>query len=150
MGLLNQLEGSSVFLDTAPLVYFVEERQPYADLLTPFFEAVDAEKIHVFTTTVTFSEALVVPYRQKGLDLVARYETLLLETPTLTIVPFDLKLAKMAAEVRAQHGLKTPDAIQWATAVLCGTRFFLTNDNGFKKFSTPQVLLLDDFNNDEP
>ena len=29
MGLLNHLEGNLIFLDTAPLIYFVEEREPY-------------------------------------------------------------------------------------------------------------------------
>ena len=144
MGLLNRLKNKLVFLDTAPLVYFVEEREPYADLLTPFFEAVDAGKIRICTSTITYSEALVVPCRQKNRDLIAKYKMLLLETPNLTIVPFDLELAERTADIRAKHGLKTPDAIQWATAIRYGVKFFLTNDRGFERFSEPQVLVIDD------
>ena len=144
MGLLNRLKNKLVFLDTAPLVYFVEEREPYADLLTPFFEAVDAGKIRICTSTITYSEALVVPYRQQNRDLITKYEMLLLKTPHLTIVPFDLELSGRTAEIRAKHGLKTPDAIQWATAIQYGVQFFLTNDRGFKQFSDPQVLMIED------
>ena len=145
MGLLNIVKGKSVFIDTAPFVYFVEEREPYATFLTPFFEAVDAGKIRVCTSTITCAEALVVPCRQKDWNLVDQYEELLLDTPSLTIVPFDLDLVGRTADIRAKHGLKTPDAIQWATAVQCGVKFFLTNDRGFKRFSKPQVLLIEDF-----
>ena len=144
MGLLEQLEGNLVFLDSAPLIYFVEEREPYAELLTPFFEAVDAGKIRVFTSTITYAEAMVHPCRQGNQDLIEKYETLLLETLSLTIVPFNLNLAKRTAEIRAQHGLKTPDAIQWATATRYGVKFFLTNDRSFRRFSYPQVLVIDD------
>ena len=144
MGLLKQLEGNLIFLDTAPLIYFVEEREPYAELLTPFFETVDAGKIHVYTSMITYAEALVHPYRQGNQDLIETYEMLLLKTPCLTIVPFNLKLARQTAEIRAKHGLKTPDAIQWATAMRYGVKFFLTNDRVFQRFSDPQVLLLDD------
>jgi len=144
MEFLEQLEGNLVFLDTAPLIYFVEEREPYATLLTPFFESVDAGKIRVCTSTITYAEALVFPCRQENQDLIERYETLLLETPSLTIVPFNLKLAKQTAEIRAQHGLKTPDAIQWATATRYGVKFFLTNDRSFQRFSEPHVLVMED------
>jgi predicted nucleic acid-binding protein len=112
--------------------------------LTPFFDAVDAGEIQVYTSMITVAEALVIPFRQGNKKLIEEYESLLLETPNLHIMPFNLKLAKQTAKIRAQHGLKTPDAIQWATATRFGVKFFLTNDRGFKRFSDPQVLLIDD------
>ncbi|MCL2304105.1 MAG: type II toxin-antitoxin system VapC family toxin [Planctomycetaceae bacterium] len=142
---MNVINGKSVFIDTAPFVYFVEEREPYADLLAPFFEAVDAGKLYSITSTITCSEALVIPCRQKNWYLVEKYEMLLIETPSLTIAPFNLGLARQTAEIRAKYGLKTPDAIQWATATQYGAKFFLTNDQGFKRFSSPEVLLIEDY-----
>jgi len=144
MGLLEQLEGNLVFLDSAPLIYFVEEREPYAELLTPFFEAIDAGELQAITSTITYSEILVHPCRQGNQDLIEKYDFLLLETPSLTIVPFNLNLARQTAAIRARHGLKTPDAIQWATATRYDVKFFLTNDRGFQRFSEPQVLVIED------
>ena len=145
MELLKRIGNGSVLIDTAPFIYFVWEKEPYTGLLTPFFDAVDTGKIRAMTTTLTCSEVLVVPCRQRNHRLIERYQTLLLETPGLSIVPFDLGLAKETAEVRAKYGLKTPDAIQWATALHYGIQFFLTNDREFCKFQSPEVLLLEHF-----
>ena len=41
-------------------------------------------------------------------------------------IPFDI--AENAAKLRADYNLRTPDAIQMATAIYAGASFFLTND----------------------
>ena len=145
MGLLNIIDGKPIFIDTAAFIYFVERKPVYVDILRPVFNAIDAGELRAITTTITYSEVLVVPCRQKNRDLIAKYKMLLLETPNLTIVPFDLELAERTADIRAKHGLKTPDAIQWATAIRLGVKFFLTNDRSFKQFFEPQVLFIEDF-----
>ena len=144
MGLLNVINGGSVFIDTAAFIYFVERSPAYVDTLRPVFNAIDAGELHAITSIITYSEVLVLPCRQGNQDLIEKYESLLLDTPSLTIVPFNLKLAKRTAEIRATHGLKTPDAIQWATATRYGVKFFLTNDRGFQRFLEPQVLVMED------
>jgi hypothetical protein len=37
---LDDLRGKTVGLDTAPLIFYIEDHPTYADLLAPFFEAV--------------------------------------------------------------------------------------------------------------
>ena len=145
MGLLKTLNGQSLFIDTAPFICFVERNPVYVDVLRPVFHAIDAGKLYAVTSMITYSETLVIPCREENWDLVETYETLLLETPDLTIAPFDLKLAKRTAEVRAKYGVKTPDAIQWVTAIRYGVKFFLTNDHGFKRLPGPQVVLIEDY-----
>jgi len=144
MGLLNIINGETVFIDTSPFIYFVERKPVYVDTLRPVFNAIDAGELRAITSIITYTEVLVHPFRHGNQDLAEQYETLLLETPSLTIVPFNLKLAKQTAEIRATHGLKTPDAIQWATAVRYGVKFFLTNDRSFQRFSEPHVLVMED------
>jgi predicted nucleic acid-binding protein len=46
--------------------------------------------------------------------------------------------------VRATHNLKTPDAIQIATALAQKADFFLTNDAKLSRLPQPQVLVLAD------
>lgn len=41
MGWIASLQGKVVGLDTAPLIYFVEENQTYLETIRPFFEAMD-------------------------------------------------------------------------------------------------------------
>lgn len=148
MELLNRINGAPIFIDTPPFIYFVEGNLKYVDILRPVFYAIDRGELHAVTSTITCAESLVIPCRQANWNLVSQYEMLLVETPELTIVPFDLELAKDTAKIRAQYGAKTPDAIQWATALRHEVRFFLTNDKGFNqfvRFANLQVLLLDDF-----
>jgi len=38
MGWVEELHGKLVGLDTAPLIYYIEDRPVYADMLEPFFK----------------------------------------------------------------------------------------------------------------
>jgi len=50
-----------------------------------------------------------------------------------------------AARLRAQLGLKLPDAIHAATAQVMGCTALLTNDTGFKRLPGVQLFLLSDW-----
>jgi len=41
--------------------------------------------------------------------------------------------------------LKTPDAIQWATATLHNVDYFLTNNKGYKVLNDDRVLVVDEY-----
>ena len=49
-----------------------------------------------------------------------------------------------AAELRANYSIKTPDAIQIATAIIHGANNFLTNDPALKRIDSINVLVLDE------
>lgn len=46
--------------------------------------------------------------------------------------------------MRAQHGFKTPDAIQIGTAVACGADYIVTADRKWKRFDAIPVLLVEE------
>jgi len=47
--------------------------------------------------------------------------------------------------LRVAYGLKTPDAIHMATALLNGAQAFVTNDAGLKRVNELDVLVLEDY-----
>ena len=146
MGLLELLKGHMVYLDTAPIIYYIEDVSPYADLLEPVFQQIKSGSIQVCTSTLTLAETLVVPYRKKDLTLIEKFETLLAKSPDLTTLPLTLEIARETAKIRsAFSSIKTPDAVQLATACVNGIDCFLTNDKNLKVFSTLQIVVLDDF-----
>jgi len=49
-----------------------------------------------------------------------------------------------AAQIRADHNLRTPDAIHAATALAAGVTGFITNDPVFRRIESLEVLVLDD------
>jgi len=52
------LGGKIVGLDTAPLIYLIEEDPSFLPFVRPFFEAVDRGEFRVVTSTLTLTEVL--------------------------------------------------------------------------------------------
>jgi len=138
-------ESSTVYFDTAPIIYYVENVLPYADFLEPIFQRIKSGELQACTSTITLAEVLVIPYREKNMALLERFERLLIQTPDLTILPLTVEIARETARIRAEYSFKTPDAIQLATACACGSDYFLTNDKGLKAFSALRIVVLDDY-----
>ncbi|MFO7990835.1 MAG: hypothetical protein R6U61_00895 [Thermoplasmata archaeon] len=55
---LNRLEGKIVCLDTAPLIYYMEDGL-HLDKLEPLFELISEGKINAVTSTITLLEGAV-------------------------------------------------------------------------------------------
>lgn len=145
MGLSEKLiEGSVIALDTAPLIYFIEQNPNYYSLLKAFFVALDKRQYEAVTSTLTLTETLVHPIRLGRTDLVQAYKRILLHTPYLTIFGTDSHIAETAAEIRAEYNFRTPDAIQLATAYVAGATYFLTNDHALRQFGKLEVILIGD------
>ncbi|MBC6473867.1 MAG: type II toxin-antitoxin system VapC family toxin [Hormoscilla sp. GM102CHS1] len=142
---INQLQGQIVGLDTAPLIYFVEENQTYLQMVDPFFEALGRGEFTVVTSAVTLLEALVQPLRRGDTMLAQQYRDILFNQEGLTMIEVSPDIAETAAQLRAIHNIQSLDAIQLATAIRGGAAFFLTNDVRLPS-SLPglTVLLLDE------
>lgn len=54
-------EVARLFLDTAPLVYYVEEQAHYLALVETVFDRLDRGEFVAVTSPVTLAECLVVP-----------------------------------------------------------------------------------------
>jgi predicted nucleic acid-binding protein len=57
-----------LFLDTSPVIYFVEENPHYLALVQPVFDRIDAGALVAVTSPITLSECLVHPYRLHKTD----------------------------------------------------------------------------------
>ena len=144
MGVKKQLLNKTLFLDTAPLIYFIEGHSRYQDKLLEIFKANDSGKIFVQTSTLTLIEVLVQPIRMNKKELAKQYEEVLTASPNIDIYEVDLPVSKRAAMLRAEHNLKTPDAIQIDTGIEKKADFFLTNDYELKKITAIEVLVIED------
>jgi predicted nucleic acid-binding protein len=140
---LTALTGTTVGLDTAPLIYFIEKHPKYLPLLLPFFEAVEGGSVQLVTSTLTLTEVLVHPYRDGNLLLAKRYFQALLHARHLKTVALSPEIAAEAARIRATYSMKTPDAIQLATAQQSGATAFLTNDAGLAAVPGLRLIVLE-------
>lgn len=142
MGWVDALSGSVVGLDTCPLIYFIEEHPEHFRQVEPFFAAADKGEFRIVTSFVTLTEVLIHPLRQGLEDLARQYRDVLLGSDHLTALAVDREIAEQAAALRAQHGLRTPDAIQLATALRAGASWFPTNDTAFPEVPGLSVLIV--------
>jgi predicted nucleic acid-binding protein len=134
-----------VALDTAIFIYLIEEHPRYAAVLRPLFLQIDAGSIPATTSTLTLLETLVLPYRAGDRELAAKYEAILTNGRGLTLVPIELPVIRLAAEIRGATSIRTGDAMQLATALRTKCTTFLTNDRRLPTLSGLQVLQLESF-----
>jgi predicted nucleic acid-binding protein len=139
----DALQGiSRLGLDSAPIIYFVEGNPDFHALCVPFFAAIDRGVLEACTSTITLPETLVHPLRNGDAPRAAAFRNLLLATQGITTVPLSVTIAERTARLRADFNLRTPDAVQIATALLSGCQAFLTNDERLKRVTEIQVLVI--------
>ena len=141
MGQLSFPLSAKVYLDTSPVIYSVEKHADYWQILVPLWNALKADEIEVFTSELTLLETLVQPIKQNNQPLVSAYETLLTNTD-IKLLPISLDILRESANLRAVQNLKTPDSIHAATAFSANCEYFITNDDGFKRLSNINVIIL--------
>jgi predicted nucleic acid-binding protein len=134
-----------VGLDTAPLIYFIEDMTPYADLLNPVFDRLESHALAAVTSTITLAEILTKPLVDKNFTLVDEIKFTIKAFSTLSMVDIDEKLAEAAALIRARHAIRLPDALQIAAAIQGEATLFITNDKRLKKVDGVEVVVLSDY-----
>lgn len=141
---LAQLQGQVVGLDSAPLIYFIEQNSTYLEMMRLFFRALNQGEFKVVTSVVTLSEVLVYPLRQGNTILAQQYRDILFDAEGFITIQVSADIAEIAAQLRAIHNLRTPDAIQMATAIFEGASFFVTNDARLPSLLELEVLVLEE------
>jgi predicted nucleic acid-binding protein len=139
---MNVLKGKTIGLDTAPLIYFIEENPTYIEKVRVFFEAMERGNFLVVTSTVTLLEVLVHPLRGNNIELAAEYRDILLNS-RLMMLEVSSDIAEQAARLRAIHHIRTPDAIQIRAALQAGATHFFTNDIRLPNIPSIQIFPLD-------
>jgi predicted nucleic acid-binding protein len=140
---VDTLRGGKVGIDTAPLIYFIEQHPVYLPVVRPFFVALDQGAFSAVTSVVTLLEVLVHPIRHGDAALAQRYRNILLQARGLVTSAITPEIAERAASLRAVHNVRTPDALQLATALEAGATVYLTNDDGLPAVPGLQLFVLD-------
>jgi hypothetical protein len=96
---LAQLQGQVVGLDSAPLIYFIEENPTYLEMTDAFFEAMVRGEFRVVTSVVTLLEVLVYPLRQGNRILAQQYRDILFNEEGLTTIAVSPAIAEVAAQL---------------------------------------------------
>jgi len=133
-----------LFLDTSPLIYYVEENARYLTRVDPVFDQLDTDQLTVVTSAVTLAECLVAPLRDKREDLQKAFTDLIVGGSNVMFLLIDEAIAKQAAELRARYNLSLTDAFQASVALAQQCDGFLTNDVQFKRVKEMSVIVIDE------
>jgi predicted nucleic acid-binding protein len=133
-----------VALDTSIWIYHFEGSSAYGRAADSVLDAVAQGQVSAVASELVLLELLVAPLRTGSLDTADEIELALLHFPNLRLAPVTRSVLVHAADIRARHGLRTPDAIMLATAVESGATLAITNDDAWRKVKEVEILLLRD------
>ena len=110
-------------LDTNAIIYYLDEDPTVVPLLDPLL----GQDIAIFVSVVTELELLSHPGLTE--EDMAEMQQLL---TSVVIFPLESRLAQLAAALRRQYHLKTPDSVVAATALLTRTTLVTRNIRDFQ------------------
>jgi len=143
MNIPEYLSGiSRLFLDTAPVIYYVEAHPLYLPKVEKIFELIDEGLLTAVTSPVTLSECLILPYRLNSEELEEKFSGLIVSGTNMMFMPIDDSIAKQAARLRVKYNLSLTDAMQIAAALASGCDAFLTNDIALKRVRELKILII--------
>jgi len=139
------IEGSEkIGIDSMLFIYLLEDHPEFSNTVSSILKDVESGKMIGVTSVITQLEILVKPKKDHNLPAIEAYKSILSDFPNLEIVPVDNEIADIASTLRADYGIKTPDAIQVATSIKEECSVFVTNDLALKKIKEIKVLTLKD------
>lgn len=139
----NAIQGiRRLFLDTAPIIYYVENHPNCYELTQVIFDGIDEGLLLGVTSPISLSECLVYPYKLGLIALAQDFIYLIVDGENINFVLIDEDIGNLAAQMRARYNLSLTDALQIATAIQSNCDAFLTNDLQLKRVNELSILVI--------
>jgi len=132
------------FLDTSALIYVVEGEAPWAEAARATLRqlGLEAPDLALAVSRLSMLECCVAPLRRGDQASLDRFQALFTQ-PDLQIVELSASVVELATQLRANHGLHTPDALQAACCLHLGPdAVMIIGDAGFQRLQALQVRLI--------
>ena len=137
---------NSIFIDTAPVIYYIEAHPQFGPLAKEAVTAFQSGSLNAFSSVITITEVLPKPIEQEDEKLARRFAEFLKHGKNLTMMEISEMIAERAGKLRGRYPfLKTVDAIQISAAINAGADAFLTNDRKLKQIEEIRVFVLADY-----
>ena len=134
----------TIFLDACIVIYWVESNDPWHSKLQGKLRTLQQQfgAIRLAVSDLSHIECLVKPLCEQDTSAVLLYEKFFAH-PELLIQPLSSEVVQRALKLRVEYKLKTPDALQAASALTLDNQcVFLTADKGFSVVTNLAVELL--------
>ncbi|HCU25024.1 MAG TPA: VapC toxin family PIN domain ribonuclease [Deltaproteobacteria bacterium] len=132
----------TLFLDACVVIYWIESHASfYAKFLKTLQKLRDENPSASFAVSrLSWLECRVKPLQEKNRRLLELYSNFF-SMEDLKIIELDADVVGRAVALRADYGLRTPDAFQAASALTLEEELlFLTSDKAFRKVPELRVI----------
>ena len=137
---------STIFIDTAPIIYYIEAHPQFGPLAKEVVDSFQSEKINAFSSVITLTEVLPKPIEAGDEKLARKFADFLQYGKKLDLIEISAAIAERAGRLRGQYpDLRALDAIQLSTALDVGADAFLTNDKKLKQVKEIKVMVLKEY-----
>lgn len=117
MGVTKVIAGRRIYLDSNIFIYAVERHPVSSATVKQIFESIDDGRTEAFTSELTLAEVLVKPNERNLDQQKSAYIDIITGTPALETVPSTREIFIESAAVRAQTGMRLPDATHVTTSL---------------------------------
>ncbi len=124
-----------ISIDTNIFLNVKNKEQPFYSSSKSILQAIDNQEndIQAIISIIIITELTVGYYLNNELLEKNEFLSRLYANKKFTIVEYDLQISDKAAEIRSKIGLKLPDCIIIASALIGSSEILITNDSGFDK-----------------
>jgi predicted nucleic acid-binding protein len=122
------------FVDTNIWIYHLEGQATLGQLALMRLAKIVATGGEVVVSDLVRLECRVGPLKARNTVLLEKYDGLFARSD-IFVQPLSARVCDLAASLRADFGVKTPDALNLASALDSGCQIFLTHDARLQAFS---------------
>jgi predicted nucleic acid-binding protein len=141
---LDNLE--TVFLDTAPIIYYIEAHPQFGPLVKEIVNCFQSGKLKAYSSVVTIAEVLPKPVENGNVKLAEKFSGFLRSGKNITLMDISADIAESAGKLRGQYPpVRTLDALQIAASIKARADAFITNDLKLKQVEEVQTIVLKDY-----
>ena len=127
----------TIFLDANTIIYLLEAVDPFFSQVQNILKTLHQQhpSAELAVSRLSLLECMVKPMRDNDADTLLQYQQFF-SAPTLQIIELSAAVVAEATSIRAYSNLKTPDALQAASALaLPAPTLFLTGDQRFQRLA---------------
>jgi len=134
-----------VFLDASAIIYLIEGDRAVRQATQEVIKRLNADQSEpaFAVSALSLLECRVHPIREGDDRRLDRFDSFF-NDPGLTIIELDRQVIDKATILRAQQGLRTPDALQAASCLIIDPKTpFITGDRDFKNLKPLKTHLIE-------
>lgn len=137
------MTGSKVFIDTAPIIYLVEQNPEYFEQVSLFLADSIRGNVTLTTSVLTTAEVEIRPRKLGKKDLTSKFEKTI--KSLFEVYPITWEIAQISATLRAKYSsLRAIDSLQIACAIQTKCEDFITNDKRLRVIKEISITLIKD------